>query len=71
VLLPELNLIDLMCEGQLNPRLRFLSRIGRPFCMMGRSGRKISAKLYIHEISQSGQHYLRAMIIPQGAWSQA
>jgi hypothetical protein len=64
VLLPELEKMKLICDGKINPRLRFLSRIGRPFWMKGNNGRRYAVKLYIHDISQRGRHYLRALIFP-------
>jgi hypothetical protein len=64
VLLPELEKMKLICDGEINPRLRYLSRIGRRFTMKGNNGRQFSVRLCIHDISQRGRHYLRALIFP-------
>ena len=64
VLLPELAGINLMRDGQINPRLRFLSHIGHRFQLVGRGGKPCLGKLFIHDVENSGRHDLRAMIFP-------
>ena len=63
-LMPELAAIKLMRDGQINPRLRFLSHIGHRFLLLSVSGKLFDVKLFIREIENQGRRYLRAMIFP-------
>lgn len=70
VLLPELEGIALTCDGEINPRLRFFSRIGRPFQMKMLEDKYLAARLFIRNIDKPGRRYLRAMIFPVVGWEQ-
>ena len=63
-LMPELAAIKLMRDGQINPRLRFLSHIGHRFQLLSLSGKLFDVKFFIREIENQGRRYLRAMIFP-------
>lgn len=63
-LMPELAAIELMRDGQINPRLRFLSHIGYRVQLLSLSGKLFDVKFFIHEIENQGRRYLRAMIFP-------
>jgi len=63
-LMPELAAIKLMRDGQINPRLRFLSHIGHRFQLISFGGKLFDVKFFIRAIENQGQRYLRAMIFP-------
>jgi hypothetical protein len=63
-LMPELATIKLMRDGQINPRLRFLSHIGHRFQLMSLGGKLFDVKFFIREMESQGRRYLRAMIFP-------
>lgn len=63
-LMPELASIKLMRDGQINPRLRFLSHIGHRFQLISFGGKLFDVKFFIRAIENQGQRYLRAMIFP-------
>lgn len=62
-LLPELSDICLMHNGQINPRLRFLSRIGHHFNLIGNNGVCFASRIFIHAIGNSDLR-LRMIICP-------
>ena len=64
VLMPELASIKLMRDGQINPRLRFLSHIGHRFQLLSLGGKLFDVKFFIREIESQGRRYLSAMIFP-------
>jgi len=63
-LMPEFSLIYLVRAGQINPRLRFLSRIGHRFKLISLDGKLINVKFFIRLVEKQGQRYLRVMIFP-------
>ena len=64
VLMPELAAIKLMRDGQINPRLRFLSHIGHRFQLLSFGGKLFDVKFFIRDIENNSRRYLRAMIFP-------
>lgn len=64
VLLPQLAGIPLMLGGQINPRLRFLSHIGRQFELVGKSGARFLSEVFFTDIENLGRHYLHLVIRP-------
>jgi hypothetical protein len=64
VLLPQLAGIPLMLGGQINPRLRFLSHIGRQFEFVGISGARFLSEVFLNDIESLGRHYLHLVIRP-------
>jgi hypothetical protein len=69
VLLPQLGEIKLMCGKQINPRLRFLFRIGHQFQLVSFSGKYLEGTLFINDMENRGRHYLRTMIFPVKEWA--
>lgn len=66
VLLPQLADIPLMLGEQINPRLRFLSHIGRQFEAVGMSGVRFVSEIFFTDIENLGRHYLHLVICPVG-----
>ena len=64
VLLPQLQDMPLMQNGQINPRLRFLSHIGRLFILVGHSGKRFMSEVFFNDIESLGRHYLHLVIRP-------
>lgn len=64
MLLPQLAGIPLMNGEEINPRLRWLSRIGHPFVAIGLGSIQFASQLFIHKIENPDQHYLRLVICP-------
>ncbi len=63
-LLPQLAGIPLMLDGQINPRLRFLSHIGRQFELIGKSGVRLLCEVFFNDVESLGCHYLHLVIRP-------
>jgi PAS domain-containing protein len=68
ILLPKLAEMKLMCGRQINPRLRFLFRIGYQFQLVGFAGKQFEGRLFINNMENRGRHYLRTMIFPVKEW---
>lgn len=64
LLLPQLAGIALMNSGQVNPRLRFLAHIGHQFEVISLGGIHFASQLFISEVENLGEHYLRIIICP-------
>lgn len=64
MLLPQLAGIALMRGEQINPRLHFLTHIGHQFEVIGLGGIHFASQLFINEVENLGQHYLRIIISP-------
>jgi hypothetical protein len=64
MLLPTLERINLITGEEINPRLRFLMHIGHPFDVIGLGGIHLASQLFINEVENLGQHYLRIIICP-------
>jgi len=64
MLLPQLERINLITGGEINPRLRFLMRIGHRFDVIGRGGMHLASQLFINEVRNLGQRRLRIIICP-------
>jgi hypothetical protein len=62
--MPELASIKLMRDSRINPRLRFLSRIGNRFQLLSMGGKLFDVKFFIREIESQGRRYVSAMIFP-------
>lgn len=63
-LLPQLGNMNLLADGQLNPRLRYLSRIGHHFQLDISDDIPHSACIFVHELESAGRYYLRLIICP-------
>jgi hypothetical protein len=55
MVLPQLTDLSLMRNGQVDPRLRFLSHIGRPFAAATRDGRNFACELFFNVLDGSGR----------------
>lgn len=63
-LLPQLSNVSLMQGQNLNPYLRFLSRIGYKFEVINLKGAHLIAKVFFCEIGCMGHRFLRVIICP-------
>ncbi|HBV21525.1 MAG TPA: hypothetical protein PKM20_03890 [Nitrosomonas sp.] len=62
---PQLAEIDLLEDGErVNTYLRFLSRIGRHFEVIGMNGAHFSGELYFNDINTFDKHQIIVMIYP-------
>lgn len=61
--LPQLSEITLRKGERVNPYLRFLSRIGHPFNVVG-NNLQFSGELFFNDLEQQGQHQTVVMIHP-------
>lgn len=64
LLLPQLANVDLVKDGEPNPRLRFLSRIGRPFQAVARDGKCFAGELYLNVLDATGRGRLSLIVRP-------
>jgi hypothetical protein len=75
MLLPQLAELDLMPNGQPNPRLRFLCRIGRAFQAFARNGERFASDLFFNVLRNSDQGRLLLIVRPveemstEGLWA--
>ncbi len=63
-ILPQLKKIKLIQDRQVNPYLRFLSRIGYRFEVVNMSGKNFVGELFFNDMVHLGRHYLRVIIKP-------
>lgn len=63
-ILPQLAEIALMQGEKINPNLRFLSRIGYTFEVVGMSGAHFSSAVFFNEVETFGRHFLRIILRP-------
>lgn len=63
-LLPQLKNISLTQGQDLNPYLRFLSRVGYKFEVIGSKGVHMVCKVFFCEIGSMGHRFLRVIICP-------
>lgn len=64
MLLPQLTELELMQNGQVDPRLRFLCRIGRPFLAVTRDGERFASELFLSVLDRTG-HGRMLLIVRQ------
>jgi len=62
MLLPQMQGTELMLRGHVNPKLQFLSRIGKPFAALDRSGELFPSNLFFNELGNSGSPRLRVIV---------
>lgn len=62
MLLPKFEKIELVRNGQINPRLRFLSRCAIPFLAKRRDGTKFASEVFLNQL-KSGSGAERVQII--------
>ena len=63
-LIPAFSSLNLMCDGQINPSLHFLSHMGHRFKLISFDGKIFDVKLFIRMIKNDGQHNVRVTIFP-------
>ncbi len=63
-LLPQLSGITLLQDGRINPRLHFLSHVGRRFEAVGMKGIRFFCELFFIAVEYRGQRYLRVIVTP-------
>ncbi|HSI21639.1 MAG TPA: hypothetical protein VK959_01335 [Methylophilaceae bacterium] len=61
-ILPQLAGTKLMQDGHVNPRLRFLSRVGHRFELAMPGGRYMSSRIFFNDLENSGRHNVRLII---------
>ena len=66
VLLPQLAEVVLMQGEQINPRLRFLSRIGHHFKVASLDGAGFASQVFFHSVENAGRRHLRVILCPTG-----
>ncbi|MBI5923354.1 MAG: hypothetical protein HY847_17105 [Betaproteobacteria bacterium] len=64
MLLPQLADTDLVRDGQLNPRLLFLCRIGGYFKAQKQNGQSFASDLFLLNLSNSDSSDLRMIVRP-------
>lgn len=66
-LLPQLAHMTLTKDGQINPRLRFLARIGHGFQLIAPDGMVRSVQIFISDIESYNGHFMRLIICQKRA----
>lgn len=66
LLLPQLAEMDLMSHGRINPRLRFLSRIGRRFQGRARDGEWFHTEIFVNTLGGADSPRLSLIVRPAG-----
>lgn len=62
--IPQLGEITLINNEQINPRLRFLARIGHRFELVGQHGIRFKCELFLNYKEYQGRHSLQVIIHP-------
>ena len=70
-ILPQLTDTALMQDGHINPRLRFLSRIGHRFQLVIPGGKQDLGRIFINDLENAGRHIVRLIVYPDGHPTQA
>lgn len=64
IFLPQLADIALVKGERINPYLRFLSRVGHRFGVVGMSSMRFAGALFFNDVEDFGRHCLRVIIRP-------
>lgn len=56
--IPKLASVTLLKQGRVNAYLRFLSRIGHHFELIGKNGNRATGEIFFSDVQQDGVHYL-------------
>ena len=64
MLLPELTEVDLMLNGEPNPRLRFLCHTGRRYQAVTRNGGCFASKLFFNCLDNAGREGISLIVRP-------
>jgi len=66
MLLPQLAELELMANGQPNPRLRFLCRIGCNLQTVTHDGERFASELFLTALDGNGHSRLLLIVCPAG-----
>lgn len=69
ILIPEFNQFTLLRNDEINPRLKFLTRIGKSFQVNKFNGGCMLCRMCVHLVERSGMHLVRIMLRPSGSGS--
>jgi PAS domain S-box-containing protein len=64
MVLPQLAGLEMMANGEPNPRLRFLCRIGRQFQAVTHDGRRFASELFLSLLDSKGHGRLSLIVRP-------
>lgn len=64
LLLPQLAALELMQDGQINPRLRFLCRVGHPFQAVTQDREHFQTKLFFNRVSGTAREGMILIVRP-------
>lgn len=64
LLLPQLVGVQLMYNKRINPRLRFLSRIGYRFEVVCPDGIHVASEIFFNHVETAERNYLRVIVRP-------
>jgi PAS domain-containing protein len=64
MLLPQLAELELMQNGQPNPRMRFLCRIGHRFQAVAQDGGRFASELFLNLLDNTGHSRLSLIVRP-------
>lgn len=67
MLLPELADMELMQDGEINSRLRFLYHIGRPFRALTQKGEGFDGDIFLNVLDDAGGGRLSLIVRPTAA----
>jgi PAS domain-containing protein len=71
LLLPQLAHTDLIKNGQINPHLRFLSRIGRDFETVRQDGERFPSRIFLSALGGAEGGELSLIVRPATAANEA
>lgn len=71
LVLPELAEIEIMPGGHPNPRLRFLSHIGRRFQAVDHNGESFACEIFLVDLENPGRRQLQLILRPVDIAAQA
>ncbi len=63
-LLPQLAQLELLKNGQINPHLRFLIRIGRKFQAINQDGESFVSEIFLNVLGSAGSGALSLIVRP-------
>ncbi|MCX7175227.1 MAG: hypothetical protein NT159_15165 [Proteobacteria bacterium] len=64
LLLPQLAVLELVQNGEINPRLRFLCRIGHAFQAVTQDGKQFPSELFFNRINSPADESLTLIVRP-------
>ena len=64
MLLPQLAELDVMQNGEVNPRLRFLCHIGRSFQAVAQDGQRFAGELFLNVLDNMARGHVSLLVRP-------